>query len=120
MNITPIAKNELRELSKNCGLAMVMLACDISTEENKNGFLEEFANFLAEEGATLNGKKTADTLFSEVRVYENTSARPRRTDLIYVVKDGAFNMGRLPVVRMKMGSQLKWFDDYLDNGLHNR
>lgn len=120
MDIKSIEKKELKKFEAENGTCLAFLGCDISTPEFVTGFLEDFAKHLADEGATKGGKNTADDLFVEVRSYQNKSARPVRTDLIYVLKDEAFNIGRLAVVRMGMGAQLKWFDDYLDNGLHTR
>lgn len=120
MDIKSIEKKELKKFEADNGTCLAFLGCDISTPEFVNGFLEGFAEHLADSGATVGGKKTAEDLFIEVRSYQNKASRPARTDLIYVLKDEAINMGRLAVVRMGMGAQLKWFDDYLDNGLHNR
>jgi hypothetical protein len=115
MEITPIQKNELREFAKQNGLTLAFMGCDVSTPEHRIGFIDHFTQQLVNDGCVKPGVTKPEDIWASIRSLD----LPNRTDLFYVTKD-VFVTGRLAVVRMQYGGDLKWFDDYLDNSLYNR
>jgi hypothetical protein len=118
MNTEPIAKNELAKFEREQGLGIVVLGCDVSTPEKDAEYIQQVTDFLITEKCANAGIATPEAMWSSVRKYENKTGR--RTDLIFIAAGDVFNVGRLAAVRLQMGQHMKWFDDYMDNGLHNR
>ncbi len=116
MDIIPIEKNELREFAKENGLTLAFLNCDISTPELRADFIDMFAKQMIADGCIKHGVTKAEDIWASIR---SLKMAEDCTDLFYVTKD-VFNVGKLAVVRLTYGGELKWLDDYLDNGLHNR
>lgn len=111
MQITEVKGGQL----KNLGESLVIIGCDITTSENRAGFLNGITEILVKGNAVNPGFATPEQLFTSVHFYSPNDL----TNLVFVMNPEAFNMGRLPLVRLSI-PDCKWLSDYLDIPLSYR
>lgn len=111
MPITEVKGGPLKDL----GESLVIIGCDISTPEHRAGFIDGVTEILVKGNAVMPGFETPEQLFSAVHFYSPNDL----TNLVFVMNPEAFNMGRLPLVRLSI-PDCKWLSDYLDLPLSYR
>jgi len=110
-----ITTTTFKEVPANAA-GIVILGCDVSTQENRDGFLNGVFEFLQEQNVIPKEAKI-DEIFEQVL---HTTSTGGRNDLIYVVKEDVvkegtrFNFGRMAMVRLGMGD-CSWIEDWLVN-----
>lgn len=98
-------------------LGIVMRGCDLTTEENRQGFIDGITSHLCDEDVLPKGTKPEEA-WDEV-LSTTTPIRSAddggRTDLILVCKKGApFNLGRFAMVKLAM-PDTSWIEDWKRN-----
>ena len=116
MEIKSVAFNQVPT-----GLGIVMRACDLTTQENRDSFINGITDVLCNTGVLPKGTKPEDA-WSELM----TTTTPRRSsteggrcDLIMFCKPGTkFDMGRFAIVRIAELPDTSWIDDWKVNDYH--
>jgi len=98
-------------------LGIVMRGCDLTTEENRQGFINWITEELCTQGVLPAGTKPEDA-WSEIMSTTTPLRFPDqggRCDLIMVCKEGApFNIGRFAMVKLAL-PDTSWIEDWLVN-----
>lgn len=98
-------------------LGIVMRGCDLTTEENRQGFINGITAHLCDKGVLPEGTKPEDA-WSEIASTTTpirSSTEGGRCDLILICKEGAqFHMGKFAMVKLMM-PDTSWIEDWLVN-----
>lgn len=104
-----IQKSTFKDLPAQAA-GIVVLGCDLSTQENRDGFINGITDFL-KEGKVFDADIKPEDVWANL--YETTTTGGR-TDLTFELKPEAkVNMGVFAMVRLQMGEP--WIEDFLVN-----